>query len=221
MEDDDDNDYYDNDDEEHDDYNVDSESSKKRIRSKRHVIETSKDYMDMPAKDSKVKKGSMTRMEKVTGKELGAGEKSAANRERMGNEEESLLLGGSRHKIRHLREKVEHLGRQSQLVSAVLAAYCRPERLYLTQFVNCSASEPLARNQQVKDKNESAESLPPAHAARLLGEAAAAAQKSPPGTGLNFRNKISNEFIPSYSLIKKTLAGFVTLKYLNVHYCVS
>jgi hypothetical protein len=187
MEDDDDNEDYDDDDEE---YN-DSESSKKR--SKRHVIETSEDYMDMTVKDSKAKKGSMTRIEKVTGKKLRPEEKLAAKRERMGDEEESLLLGSRRHKIRHLREKVEHLGRQSPLVSAVLAAYCRPERLYRTQFVNCSASEPLVSSQQAKDRNESAESLPPAHAARLLGEAAAA-QKSPPGTGLNFTNKISNEF---------------------------
>jgi hypothetical protein len=185
MEGDDDNKDYDNDDEEYDDYNVGSESSKKRVRSKRHVIETSEDYMDMTAKDSKSKKGSMTRIEKVTEKKLGAGEKSA-NRERMGDEEESLLLGSRRHKIRHLREKVEHLGRQSPLVSAVLAAYCRPERLYLTQFVNCSANEQI--NQQTKERNESAESLPPAHAARLLGEAAVA-QKSPPGTGLNLKIK--------------------------------
>jgi len=200
MEDDDDNEDYDDDDEEYDD----SESSKKRVRSKRHVIERSEDYMDITVKDSKAKKESKTRKEKVAEKELGAGEKSAANRERMGDEEESLLSGSRRHKIRHLREKVEHLGRQSPLVSAVLAAYCRPERLYLTQFVNCSASEPLVvRNQQAKDRNESAESLPPAHAARLLGEAAAA-QKSPPGTGLNFKNKISNELITSLSLIKKT-----------------
>jgi hypothetical protein len=207
MEDDDDTEDYDDDDEE---YN-DSESSKKRSRSKRHVIETSEDYMDMTAKDSKAKKGSKTRKEKVPGKELGAGEKSAANGERMGDEEESLLLGSRRHKIRHLKEKVEHLGRQSPLVSAVLAAYCRPERLYRTQFVNCSAAEQI--NQQTKERNESAESLPPAHAARLLGEAAAtAAQKSPPGTGLNFINKISNEFMTSHSLIKKNLikclAGF-------------
>jgi hypothetical protein len=200
MEDDDDNEDYDDDDEEYDD----SESSKQRARFKRHVIETSEGYMDMTAKDSKAKKGSMTRMEKVTKKELEAGEKSAAAGERMGDEEESLLLGShSRHKIRHLREKVEHLGRQSPLVSAVLAAYCRPERLYRTQFVNCSDTEPLVRNQQTTDRNESAESsLPPAHAARLLGEAAAA-QKSPPGTGLNFKNKISNELITSLSLIKK------------------
>ena len=201
MEDDDDNEDYDDDDEgEYDD----SESSKKRVRSKRHVIGTSEDYMDITAKDSKAKKGSMTRIEKVTEKKLRPEEKSAANGERMGDEEESLLLGShSRHKIRHLREKVEHLGRQSPLVSAVLAAYCRPERLYLTQFVNCSASEPLVvRNQQAKDRNESAESLPPAHAARLLGEAAAA-QKSPPGTGLNFINKTTNLFITSHSLIKK------------------
>jgi hypothetical protein len=194
MEDDDDNEDYDDDDEEYDD----SESSKKRVRSKRHVIERSEDYMDITVKDSKAKKESKTRKEKVAEKELGAGEKSAANGERMGDEEESLLLG-SRHKIRHLREKVEHLGRQSPLVSAVLAAYCRPERLYLTQFVNCSATEPLVvRNQQAMERNESAEaeSLPPAHAARLLGEAAAA-QKSPPGTGLNFINKISNELITS------------------------
>jgi hypothetical protein len=203
MEDDDDNeDYDDDDDEEYDD----SESSKKRVRPKRHVIETSEDYMDMTVKDSKAKKEPMTRIEKVTEKEVGGEEKSAANRERMGKEEESLLMGSRRHKIRHLREKVEHLGRQSPLVSAVLAAYCRPERLYLTQFVNCSATEPLVRNQLTEDRNESAESLPPAHAARLLGEAAAA-QKSPPGTGLNFKNKISNELKTSHSLIKKTLVN--------------
>jgi hypothetical protein len=200
--DDDDNDDYDNNDEEYDD----SESSKKMARSKRHVIETSEDYMDITVKDRKAKKGSMTRMEKVTEKEKGPGEKSAVNGERMRDDEESLLFGGSRHhKIRHLKEKVEHLGRQSPLVSAVLAAYCRPERLYRTQFVNCSDTEPLVRNQQTRNESAEAESLPPAHAERLLGEAEVAAQTSPPGKGLNFTNKISNEFITSHSFIKKTL----------------
>ena len=72
------------------------------------------------------------------------------------------------------KEKVGRLGRHSQLVKAVLAAYCRPQRIYTTQFVNCSDQQQQLHHDDGSDaagyatRTASLESLSVAHPVMLL-----------------------------------------------------
>ena len=115
------------------------------VRVKRHVVEKEAVYMEGMAKTTE-------------------------------DEAESLLTidHHSRHKIRHLKEKVGRLGRHSQLVKAVLGAYCLPQRIYTTQFVNCSDQQQQLHHDDGSDaagyatRTASLESLSVAHPVMLL-----------------------------------------------------